>query len=309
MSTNDIIAGSPLARRLDNYPVPDLSAGFADRVLAAAEARAVPPPELRRTGGGGGRGWRLGRRLVIATFGFSAIASAAAATGMLDRLDIAVPSPDRVWASITGKQPAAVAPVLIAAQSADSPATAPAVFDGLIDTPEELNEAFRRIDDVRQGRIEARRERQDQRIERAIERRRAAGLPVPSAEQLARQRERINEAQTIRQQRVDERIKARRDELERKVESGEALTREDIVRPLRDDQRAVDRRERMVRLRQMTPQQRREALRGLSPQQRRALIEEYRNLGNAPDTDGAVAIPDSPAPDTVPVEESPPPQP
>jgi hypothetical protein len=309
MSTNDIIAGSPLARRLDNYQVPDLSAGFADRVLAAAEARAVPPPELRRTGGGGGRGWRLGRRLAIATFGFSAIASAAAATGMLDRLDIAVPSPDRVWASITGKQPEAAAPVLIAAQSADSSPTAPAVFDGLIDTPEELSEAFRRIDDVRQGRIEASRERQDQRIERAIERRRAAGLPVPSAEEQARQRQRINEAQTIRQQRVDERIKARRDELERKVDSGEALTREDIVRPLRDDQRAMDRRERMVRLRQMTPQQRREALRGLSPEQRSVLIEEYRTRRSAPEAGAEDSTPDSPAPDTVPVEESPPPQP
>jgi hypothetical protein len=297
MSTNDIIAGSPLARRLDNYPVPDLSAGFVDRVLAAAEARAAPPPELRRTGGGGGRGWRLGRRLAIATFGFSAIASAAAATGMLDRLDIAVPSPDRVWASITGKQPEAAAPVLIAAQSADSPATAPAVFDGLIDTPEELNEAFRRIDDVRQGRIEARRERQDERIERAIERRRAAGLPVPSEEEQARQRQRINEVQAIRQQRADERIKARRDELERKVESGEALTREDIVRPLRDDQRAMDRREQMVRLRQMTPQQ------------RRALIEEYRTRRSAPEAGAEASIPDSPAPDTVPVEESLPPQP
>lgn len=297
MSTNDIIAGSPLARRLDNYPVPDLSAGFADRVLAAAEARAAPPLELRRTGGGGGRGWRLGRRLAIATFGFSAIASAAAATGMLDRLDIAVPSPDRVWASITGKQPEAASPVLIAAQSADSPATAPAVFDGLIDTPEELNEAFRRIDDVRQGRIEARRERQDQRIERAIERRRAAGLPVPSAEEQARQRQRINEVQTIRQQRADERIKARRDELERKVDSGEALTREDIVRPLRDDQRAMDRRERMVRLRQMTPQQ------------RRALIEEYRTRRSAPEAGAETSTPNSPAPDTLPVAESPPLQP
>ncbi|MBU2588428.1 MAG: hypothetical protein KJ872_09970 [Alphaproteobacteria bacterium] len=309
MSTNDIIAGSPLARRLDDYPVPDLSAGFADRVLAAAAARAAPLPDLRRPGGGEGRGWRLGRRLAIATFGFSAIASAAAATGMLDRIDIAVPSAERVWTSITGKQPVAAAPVLAAAQSADAAPKAPVVFDGQIDTPEELNEAFRRIEDVRQGRIKARRERQDERIEQAIERRRAAGLPVPSAEELARQRQRIDEVQAIRQQRADERIKARRDELERKVESGEVLTREDIVRPLRDDQRAMDRRERMVRLRQMTPQQRREALRNLPPQQRRALIEEYRNLGNAPDTDGAVAIPDNATPETAPVEESPPPQP
>ena len=34
-----IIPGSPLARMLDDYAVPGLSAGFAGRVLAAAEVR------------------------------------------------------------------------------------------------------------------------------------------------------------------------------------------------------------------------------------------------------------------------------
>ncbi len=303
MSTDDNIAGSPLARRLDDYPVPDLSAGFADRVLAAAAVRSAPLPDLRRSGSGEGRGWRLGQRLVIATFGFSAIASAAAATGMLDRIDIAVPSAERVWTSITGKQPVAAAPVLVAAQSADAAPKAPVVFDGQIDTPEELNEAFRRIDDLRQGRIAARRQRQDQRIERAIDRRRASGLPVPSAEEEARLRQRIEEAQTGRQQRVDERIEARRDEFERRVENGEALTREDIVRPPRDDERAIERGERIERLRQMTPPQRREKLRSLSPEQRRALIEEYRARRSASGAEGADPIPDSAAPQPAPVEE------
>jgi len=43
-----IVPGSPLARVLDTYAAPELSAGFADRVLAAAETRAGPLPRLRR---------------------------------------------------------------------------------------------------------------------------------------------------------------------------------------------------------------------------------------------------------------------
>jgi hypothetical protein len=39
-----IVPGSPLARVLDGYRAPELPAGFADRVLAAAEARPAPLP-------------------------------------------------------------------------------------------------------------------------------------------------------------------------------------------------------------------------------------------------------------------------
>ena len=286
-----ILSGSSLARTLDGYSVPALSSGFADRVLAAAETRAAPVPDLRRPGGGGGGGrtWRFGRRIAVATLGFGALATAAAATGLLDRFDLPVPSAEKVWASLTGKEPAPVA--VPAAGKPVAPAvamSAPVVIDGPIDTPEELSEAFRRIDQVRQGRTEVRRQLTDQRIDRAIDRRRAAGLPVPTAEEEARLRQRIEDAQALSQQRAEERINARRTELERKVESGEAITREDLVGSRRDDPAAADRRERLRQLRQMSPQQRREALQRLAPEQRRALVEEFRArrdsaLADAPD--------------------------
>ncbi|WP_301749876.1 hypothetical protein [uncultured Erythrobacter sp.] len=271
-----IAPGSPLARALDDYAVPGLSAGFADRVLAAAEARPAPLPDLRQRRSG--RGWRLGRGIAIGIASFGALATAAAATGLLQQFDIPVPSAEKVWASITGKPPAraaALAPVIAAApHTASEPASLARVeIVGPVDTPEELSEAFRRIDEVRAGRYATRRENIDQRIDKAIEQRRAAGLPVPTPEEEAAFRQRVEEAQARRQQLADERIAARRAEMESKVANGEALTRKDIVQPLREDARAL---ERLRQLRRMSPEQRREALRQLPPEERRALIEEYR---------------------------------
>lgn len=291
-----ITPGSPLARALDGYAVPGLSAGFADRVLAAAEGAAAPLPPLRRRASNG-RGWRLGRGIAIGVVSFGALASAAAATGLLQQFDIPVPSAEKVWARLTGSQPAAAAaaaPVVAAATpKSDAPAAlAPVQITGPIDTPEELAEAFRRIDEVREGRFAARRALADQRIDGALERRRAAGLPLPTAEQEAAFRDKVEAVQARRQQLADERIAARRDEMQRKVESGEALTREDILRPLRDDARALERGERIERLRRMSPVQRREALRRLPPEERRALIEQYR-AGRAAEV--PPAIPPAPA--------------
>lgn len=277
-----IIPGSPLARVLDDYAVPGLSAGFADRVLAAAEVRPAPLPDLRQQRRG--RGWRLGRGIAIGIASFGALATAAAATGLLQQFAIPVPSAEKVWASITGKPPvraAAPAPVIAAASpAAGEPASLARVeIVGPVDTPEELSEAFRRIDEVRAGRYAARRESIEQRIDKAIEHRRAAGLPVPTAEEEAAFRQRVDEAQARRQQLADERIAARRAEMERKVEDGEALTRKDIVQPLREDARAL---ERLRQLRRMSPEQRREALRQFPPEERRALMEEYRALRQGP---------------------------
>lgn len=273
-----IIPGSPLARVLDDYAVPGLSAGFADRVLAAAEVRPAPLPELRRTRGG--RGWRLGRGIAIGIASFGALATAAAATGLLQQFAIPVPSAEKVWASITGKPPARAAapvPAIAAAPNAAGEPTSLAKVEivGPVDTPEELSEAFRRIDEVRAGRYATWRENINQRIDKAIEQRRAAGLPVPTPEEEAAFRQRVEETQVRRRQLVDERVAARRAEMERKVANGEALTRKDIVQPLRDDARAS---ERLRQLRRLSPEQRREALRQLPPQERRALMEEYRAL-------------------------------
>lgn len=279
-----ILSSSPLARALDEYAVPPLSAGFADRVLAAAETRSPPLPELRRTAGGGGRGWRMGRRIAVAALGFGALASAAAATGLLERFDIPVPSPEKVWASLTGKEDGAAAPIsaqrpVMPADAAASP-SAPVTIEGPIDTPEELAEAFRRIDEVRQGRMEARRAVIDQRIDaqisNAIDRRRDAGLPLPTPEEEARLRKRIAAERVRREQAAAERIAARREELRQRIENGEALTRKDVVQGGKQDDAVPDRRQRLQQLRQMSPEVRREVLRQLPPEERRALTREYR---------------------------------
>lgn len=318
-----IAPGSPLARALDEFAVPELPAGFADRVVAAAEARPAPLPELRRSGGGAGggsgsrRGWRMGRRIAMGVVGFGALASAAAATGLLERAGLGVPSPEKVWASITGKETvplAAAAPAASASPSADPapPALAPVRIKGAIDTPEELSEAFRRIDEVRQGRIEKRRELIDQRIESELARRREAGLPVPTPQEEARFRERIEQQRSRREAALSQRIETRREELRSRVENGEALSGRDILRPLEEDGRGLERRERLERLRGMTPEERRAALRRMPPEQRRALIEEWRarreqrldpgNEAGAPEADPSPPTPELSQPGTPPPE-------
>lgn len=277
MNGDPILPGSPLARMLDDYPVPPLSPGFADRVVAAAEVRAPGLPPLRRARSG--RGWRIGQRIAIGAACFGALATAAAATGVLERFDIAVPSAEKVWASLTGGEvPAAAAPAARkpeAVAAAGAAPLAPVVIDGPIDTPEELSVAFRRIDEVRQGRVETRRQIIDQRVDRVIERRRAAGLPVPDAEQEARLRQHIDEVQTEREGRAAERIETRREGLRQRVENGEALTRENLV-PNRQPKAGLLPEGR--RLRDLSPQERREVLRNMPSEQRRALADELRQL-------------------------------
>ncbi|WP_073981543.1 hypothetical protein [Erythrobacter donghaensis] len=280
-----IAPGSPLARVLDGYRAPDLPAGFAERVLAAAEARPLPLPELRRPARS--RRWRIGQRLAIGVASFGALATAAAATGLLEQLAIPVPSAKTVWASLTGSAEAAAAPEPVAAAApASAPTPAAVAIEGPIDTPEELQEALRRVDQVRAGRREERRAIIDQRIKSEIERRRAAGLRVPTPEEEARLRARIEQAVTAREQRADAAATARREAMQRKVENGEALTREDLTggKPL-----SPEARERFRGLRDLPPGERVKAWREMSPEERRALADELR-------TRRAVRLPQQPAP-------------
>jgi hypothetical protein len=316
MKDHDIGADSAWARALADYPVPPLSAGFADRVIAAAAIRPTPLPPLRA--GRRAMGWRMGRRMLIGVAAIGALASAAAATGLLQRFDLPVPSPAAVWASLTSTPapvPApALAPRLAAAtpppaDTAEGAAPAPVMIDGPIDTPAELEEAFRRIDDVRQRRMAARRALADQRIADAAARRAAAGLPVPSPQEQARLREAIAQNQARRAALADERMAARRAELERKLESGAALTREDFaprmpgaVTPTEPDRGAGG--AGLQQWRQMTPADRRAALRRLPPEERRALMEQWRasRAGAGP---GQAPVPDA-VPDPEPPAEAPP---
>ncbi|WP_066525719.1 hypothetical protein [Erythrobacter sp. CCH5-A1] len=292
-----IAPGSPLARVLDGYGVPELSAGFADRVLAAAETRAAPLPELRRPARS--RRWRIGQRIAIGVASFGALATAAAATGVLEQLAIPVPSARTVWASLTGNAPAAAAPepVVAAAVKDAAPTPAPVGIEGPIDTPEELQETFRRVDQVRAGRREERRAIIDQRIKSEIERRRAAGLRVLTPEEEARLRARIEQAVTAREQRADAAAAARREAMEQKVANGEALTREDLTgrKPV-----SPETRERLRNLRDLPPGERARAWRALPPEERRALADEWRarRAGRLPAAPSPV-----PPQDTVPPSE------
>jgi hypothetical protein len=268
-----IVPGSPLARVLDGYGAPDLPAGFADRVLAAAEGRAASLPELRRPPRS--RRWRIGQRIAIGVASFGALATAAAATGVLEQLAIPVPSAKTVWASLTGSAQASEAPEPVVAAAAPdlAPTPAPVVIEGPIDTPEELGETFRRVDQVRTGRREERRAIIDQRIKSEIERRRAAGLRVPTPEEEARLRARIEQEVTRREALADQRTAARRAEMQRKVENGEALTREAVTgrKPA-----SPEAREQFRGLRDLPSGERAKAWRDMTPEERRALAEELR---------------------------------
>lgn len=301
MSVNDkdpgapIGRGSPLARTLDTYGVPDLPAGFADRVLAAAEARTAPLPELRRPLRS--RRWRIGQRIAVGVASFGLLATAAAATGLLEQLAIPVPSARTMWASLTGNAQASAAPepVVAAAAPAPAPTPAPVTIDGPIDTPEELAETFRRVDQVRADRREERRAIIDQRITSEIERRRAAGLRVPTPEEEARLRAKIEQAVTAREQRADAAAAARREAMQRKVGSGEALTREDMTgrTPL-----SPEARERLRGLRGLSPEERAKAWRDMTPEERRLLADELRarRAARLPAPPAAAPSPEAPPP-------------
>lgn len=270
-----IMPDSPLARVLGGDVVPALSLDFSDRVIAAAEARTAPLPVLRHRPSRRSD-WKAGRRFAVGVTGVFVLASAAAATGLLQQFALPVPSAKVVWASIAGTAQAVRAdpPAPVAAET---PAKLAKVeIDGPIDTLEELGEAFRRADEVRQARRAERAQIIDQRIASAIERRRAAGLKVPTPQEEPQLRERIAAAEARRQQIADERIAARREAMQRKVESGEALTREDVAPPLRARQTRAKGSPDFERLRRMSPQERRAALQAMPPEQRRALVEEYR---------------------------------
>lgn len=271
-----ILPGSVLARVLDDYPVPELDPGFAERVVASAQTRPAALPPLPRTRSR--RGWRLRRRVAVGLVSFGALATTAAATGLLERLDLPVPSAARVWGNITGAPSGAARPVVSRPMppATDTASPEQVAIEGPIDTPEELSEAFRRIDEVRSGRRAERRGLAEQRITSEIERRRAAGLPVPTPEEEAALRERIAAGQARRDAIAADRIARRRGELAGRLESGEALTREDIMRPLREDASALARARQLRQLRRMPPEERRAALRQMPPEERRALIEALR---------------------------------
>jgi hypothetical protein len=141
----------------------------------------------------------------------------------------------------------------------------------------------------------------DQRIKSELERRRAAGLRVPTPEEEARLRAKIEQAVTAREQRADAAAAARREAMQRKVENGEALTREDLTgrKPA-----SPEAREQFRGLRRLSPEERAKAWRDLTPEERRLLTEELR-ARRAARLPGQPAP--TPAPSSVPAQDTPPP--
>ncbi len=78
-----------LAQALDRFETPPLSTGFADRVMAGAQAPTLSPyaaPRRDRRGL-----WRRGRQILIGTVAFGMMSAAAVASGLLGAAGIEVP--------------------------------------------------------------------------------------------------------------------------------------------------------------------------------------------------------------------------
>ncbi len=257
MSPESFEFDDPLKRALDVDRVPPMSADFADRVIAATRGRTAPLPQTRPAPA---RRWRTARRLVIGAAAAGALATAAAATGLLEGLGVDLPSPGRVWSAMTGADNASTAPeeepaARIAPIRADDAAVN---IEGPIDTPEELEEAFRRIDEALRDRREDRRERVDNRLDAAIQRRRAQGLPAPTAEEEERLRARLEGFRERADERLEQRSGERREALRRTLEQEGEVTRENFINGTAADRPGA---ERLERFRQLPPEERRARIR------------------------------------------------
>lgn len=211
---------------LDADRAPPLSAGFADRVVAAAAERAPALPPLRPARASR---WRTTRRVALGIGAGLLLSSAAAATGVLQQVGIVLPQPvqkivDEVTEKVTGRAPA---PLVAVAPPPPSVPAAP-LIEGPIDNPDELDAVFSRVDEARESRLAQRRAVADQRIDRELERRRAAGLPVPSAEEEAALRQQLADARARREAAAEPRREALREELREAVAEGQPLTRETL---------------------------------------------------------------------------------
>lgn len=255
MSSDPFDFDHALKRALDAERVPPLSPGFADRVVAASRTHATPLPQARPAPV---RRWRTRRRLVIGAMAAGALATAAAATGLLEELGVELPSPREVWSAVSGQDTSSSPPpASIRREGPSIPRDTAPVIEGPIDSPEELEEVFRRVDEARANRREDRRERVDARLDEALERRRAQGLPAPTPEEEARLRQRLDRLRERADERLDQRALERREALRRQLEE------EGKIAP-----------EGGERLRQMPPEERRERLREWRERREQRLREQ-----------------------------------
>ncbi len=74
---------------LDRFDVPSLSAGLADRIMAASAAPAIARPKSPRRDRRGL--WRRGRQVLLGTMAVGLLSAGAVASGLLGKVGIAVP--------------------------------------------------------------------------------------------------------------------------------------------------------------------------------------------------------------------------
>ncbi len=290
--TRPITPDEPLGQVLSGYAVPQLPPDFADRVVSATNDRAARLPTSRPATSR----WRTVRRVGTGVLVAGALGTAAAATGVLEDLGVDLPSPQQVWSRITGNDPAPdpASTSAPAANVAPAPSgSAPVVIEGSIDTTEELEEAFRRVDEVRSTRSENRRGRVDRRIDEFIENRRAQGLPAPTPEEEQQFRERLGEFRERREDRVEGRLEERREDLRERLESGEKLTREDLLLNERGEAGERPMRRRVQRWRDMSPEQRQQRIERLRERREQQLDRQGEGLADE-SADALVDAPNAP---------------
>ena len=207
-----------LARALDAYSVPPLSAGFADRVTAMAlSGQSLPAAKpLRRTGR---TRWMPRHRVAFGLVAGALMSATAAAAGVFGDLGVTIPALRQMAERISLVAPAepaaapqrrAAVPITVDASPATAPAAAPV---GPALTPEQLEVRFRATDERRDARRAMVTERIETAVDRGIERREAAGLPVPTPEQRGAVRARIQQRVAERDAVASERREANRDAL------------------------------------------------------------------------------------------------
>ncbi|UVO54100.1 DUF3106 domain-containing protein [Sphingomonas sp. SUN039] len=103
-----------LAKELDRFDVPPLSAGLADRIIAAAATPTAAPFAVPRRDRRGM--WRRGRQVVLGTCAVALLSAGAVASGLLGSVGIEVP----VLTAMLAPKPRPVAkPVHVAPKPAD----------------------------------------------------------------------------------------------------------------------------------------------------------------------------------------------
>lgn len=289
-----------LTHLLDAWAPPPLSAGFAERLVARAEAgQALPPVTPRRHRLRGA--WSRMPRFAIGGVAFGLMtATAAAAAGVFGNVGITIPAWQRTVEKVTGIELAepvvAAAPVEAAAASpAVTPPVGPAstlreiVADGQIDSREELDAVAAALDARREANRTQRRARTEQRVDAVIAERRARGLPTPSDEEVAAIRERRQSRAAEREEAADARRDARREELGERIDNGEAIDI-DTLRPRRN---GVGQREAVPG--ETRAERRRRILGNLTPEQRERLREmRARRRGEAvPEQDSSAPSPEN----------------